>query len=100
MRWRPPMVMVSSARSPPSSLILLSSAARSGLPGGYCRNGSLTGDGTLVTASMAKLPALPDIVGGHIHRRMPPDPPAAERERGQRAARGHGGQQQRAVVQR
>ena len=63
-RWRPPMVMVSSARSPASSLSLPSRTARSGLPGGYCRTGSLCGGGTLVTASMARLPDLPGIIGG------------------------------------
>jgi hypothetical protein len=34
-------------------LTLASSTARSGLPGAYCLIGSLTGGGTLVTASMA-----------------------------------------------
>src|SRR5580693_4140580 len=46
------MVMVSSARWPASSLILLSSTARSWLPGWYCLTGSLTGTGVLETASM------------------------------------------------
>src|SRR5580658_5207250 len=46
------MVMVSSARWPASSLILLSSAARSWLPGWYCLIGSLTGTGVLETASI------------------------------------------------
>src|SRR5215472_16088667 len=46
------MVMVRSVCPLASSLILLSSAARSWLPGGYCRTGSLAGTGTLVTASM------------------------------------------------
>src|SRR5271156_4327424 len=46
------MVMVSSARWPASSLILLSSTARSWLPGWYCLTGSLTGTGVLDTASM------------------------------------------------
>ena len=48
----PPMVMVSSVRWPASSLILLSSTARSWLPGWYCLTGSLAGTGVLVTASM------------------------------------------------
>src|SRR5580704_6811140 len=48
----PAMVMVSSVRWPASSLILLSSTARSWLPGWYCLTGSLTGTGVLVTASM------------------------------------------------
>src|SRR6516162_7625566 len=64
-RWRPPMVMVSSARSPASSLTLLSRAARSGLPGGYCLIGSLTGGGTVVTASMTASLRRPGIVDGH-----------------------------------
>src|ERR1700720_2139199 len=50
--WRPAMVMVSSARWPASSLILLSSTARSWLPGWYCLTGSLTGRGVLERASM------------------------------------------------
>ena len=41
MTARPPMVMVSSARWPASSLILAASAARSALPGWYCLIGSL-----------------------------------------------------------
>src|SRR5580700_9962841 len=52
MRWRPPIVMVSSACVPASSLILLSSAARSWLPGWYWRTGSLAGTGTVVTPSI------------------------------------------------
>src|SRR5215468_7724728 len=63
--WWPPMVMVSSARSPVSSLTLASKATRSGLPGGYCLIGSLTGGGTVVTASMAASLSKPGIVGGH-----------------------------------
>ena len=59
------MVMVSSARSPVSSLILPSSAARSGLPGAYCLIGSFAGDGTLVTASMTASLGEPGIVDGH-----------------------------------
>src|SRR5579875_3014792 len=55
-RWAPPMVMVSSARWPASSLILPSSAARSWLPGWYCLTGSLTGTGVLETASIAIAP--------------------------------------------
>src|SRR5215472_1021851 len=64
-RWLPPMVMVSSARSPVSSLTLPSSAARSALPGGYCLIGSLTGGGTVVTASMTASLSKPGIAGGH-----------------------------------
>src|SRR5215831_18680403 len=64
-RCWPPMVMVSSARSPVSSLTLASKATRSGLPGGYCLIGSLTGGGTVVTASMAASLSKPGIVGGH-----------------------------------
>src|SRR5262249_18064660 len=79
IRSRPPMVMVSSARSPVSSLILLSSAARSGLPGGYCLIGSLTGGGTVVTASMAASWVI-GIMGGpsHVDTRRPPLPPHAQ----------------------
>src|ERR1700740_3646779 len=64
-RWRPPMVMVSSARSPVSSLTLPSRAARSGLPGGYCLIGSLAGGGTVVTASMTASLSKPGIIGGY-----------------------------------
>src|SRR5579859_4935562 len=64
-RWAPPMVMVSSARSPASSLTLASRAARSALPGGYCLIGSLTGDGTVVTASMTASLGKPGIFDGH-----------------------------------
>jgi hypothetical protein len=54
----PPIVMVSSARWPESSLILLSSTARSWLPGWYCLTGSLTGTGVLVTASITIAPGI------------------------------------------
>ena len=54
----PPMVMVSSARWPASSLILLSSTARSWLPGWYCLTGSLTGTGVLETASITIAPGV------------------------------------------
>src|SRR5947208_1402231 len=50
------MVMVSSARWPASSFILLSSAARSWLPGWYCLTGSFTGTGVLETASFTIAP--------------------------------------------
>ena len=52
MTARPPMLMVSSARWPASSLSLSASAARSALPGWYCLTGSLYGTGTRVTASI------------------------------------------------
>src|SRR5215470_9925399 len=66
VRCWPPIVMVRSAPSPASSLILFSTAARSGLPGTYWRTGSLAGCGTWVTASMGGPPALlPVIVDGH-----------------------------------
>src|SRR5690348_17071099 len=64
-RCWPPIVMVSSARSPVSSLTLPSRAARSGLPGGYCLIGSLAGDGTVVTASMTASLSKPGIADGH-----------------------------------
>src|ERR1700730_15625815 len=50
MTWRPPTVMVRSARWPARSLILASSAVRSALPGWYCLTGSLRGWGTRGTA--------------------------------------------------
>ena len=59
------MVMVSSARSPVSSLSLPSRAVRSALPGGYCLIGSLLGGGTVVTASMTASLRVPGIIGGH-----------------------------------
>src|SRR5690242_1599035 len=58
IRWRPAMVMVSSACWPASSLSLLSSAARSWLPGWYCLTGSFTGTGVLETASFTIAPGV------------------------------------------
>ncbi len=55
MRWSPPMVIVSSSGSFCSSASLACSSARSGVPGAYCRTGSLTGAGTWVTASTRQL---------------------------------------------
>ena len=51
-RCSPPIAMVSSRGSLAIRLSVLSSSARSALPGAYCRTGSLTGAGTWVTASM------------------------------------------------
>src|SRR6266581_3091406 len=62
IRRLPPIVIVNSACSPASSLIFRSTAARSGLAGEYCLTGSLTGGGTLVTASMTDAPGLDVIV--------------------------------------
>src|SRR5579864_3169764 len=63
------MVMVSSARWPASSLILLSSAARSWLPGWYCLTGSLTGTGVLETASMSIAPGVVEWILVWLHDR-------------------------------
>src|SRR5215472_2571374 len=100
VRCWPPIVMVSSARSPASSLILFSTAARSVLPGTYWRTGSLAGCGTWVTASIGWPPALlPVIVDGHpmvtrgghrSHRRGRGEHERAVSEGGQRGS-GRGG---------
>src|ERR1035438_9035693 len=63
------MVMVSSARCPASSLILLSSAARSWLPGWYCLTGSFTGTGVLETASITIAPGVRCHCCGYLYRR-------------------------------
>ena len=61
--------MVSSACWPASSLILLSSTARSWLPGWYGLTGSLTGTGVLETASITIAPGVRVVSCGYLYRR-------------------------------